>query len=277
MTSRERSRGRKWLGHKILRRRGTAFRVRPDSRAPDAQTKESPMQSGRWPGLLAGIICLTLGGLQSGCSLGTSLPSAADARQTRSDVARGNCEGITPQGCCSGTILIWCDQGELKEANCAGMVSCGWNPMTAGYDCGTDGTSDPQGQHPLKCGTSRIEDSMAGDSLLLDVLAGEGDCHSDFLCRESDGSSLTDVSPEIADSVGAEQTSQEEVAADQRCTPSCLSPLGVVLECGTDGCGGSCGAACSPLCGCRDRFERGTRTTTCSHPRSCLPCTTQYG
>ncbi len=172
------------------------------------------MLSRKWQGLLAGVVWLMLGGLQCGCSAGNGSSSAEDSRHAGGDVNRGNCETITAQGCCSGTILVWCDQGQLKEANCSDMAACGWNPMTAGYDCGTDGTADPTGQHPMACTAQRTVDALGGDSSLVDVLAIDGLCSADAQCPEADGANLPDGFDELFDTPGHDQTLHEDSTTD---------------------------------------------------------------
>ena len=62
------------------------------------------------------------------------------------------CGNITDVGCCDGTVLRYCDQGQLGQLDCASAPSCGWSAQDSWYDCGTSGGADPSGQAPKACG-----------------------------------------------------------------------------------------------------------------------------
>ena len=97
------------------------------------------------------------------------LPNVADG--SSSPEASG-CGPVGQQGCCAGSVLVWCDDGELRETNCAGMPSCGWNAATGGYDCGTDGGGDPTGSLPWACEgwTAPPLEDVVGDGYHEDLL-----------------------------------------------------------------------------------------------------------
>jgi hypothetical protein len=61
------------------------------------------------------------------------------------------CGGITYEGCCSGTTLKYCDNGQLMTMDCSGEPLCGWNSQGQYYDCSTGGGSDPSGVNPKNC------------------------------------------------------------------------------------------------------------------------------
>jgi len=61
------------------------------------------------------------------------------------------CGKVTPQGCCRGDMLDFCDNGKLRSADCKGKPKCGWNASQKKYACGTSGGSDPGGSFPKTC------------------------------------------------------------------------------------------------------------------------------
>jgi len=61
------------------------------------------------------------------------------------------CGGVTLIGCCQDNVAYWCDGGALNYYTCDGNPSCGWDPQWTYYFCGTDGGSDPQGEHLKEC------------------------------------------------------------------------------------------------------------------------------
>jgi len=128
------------------------------------------------------------------------------------------CNGITWEGCCDGDVIRYCEDGEIKSADCAEDPSCGWNAAESYYDCGTDGAADPEGVFPLDCAEvceGSCEEKVCGDD------GCGGDCGA---CPEG----------EVCTPEG------------QCCTPDCVEK-----NCGGDGCGGDCGA-CPPEEICED-------------------------
>jgi len=63
----------------------------------------------------------------------------------------GGCGNYTPEGCCEGTTLYWCDQGETQMMECSeGEVpSCGWDEGKSSYDCGQTEEGPPE--FPMSC------------------------------------------------------------------------------------------------------------------------------
>ena len=77
-------------------------------------------------------------------------------------VASGQCitdpcadGSVSYEGCCDGEVLKYCDGG-YKEIDCSENASCGWDPDGSYYNCGTDGSADPSGAHPLSCGPACV-------------------------------------------------------------------------------------------------------------------------
>ena len=68
------------------------------------------------------------------------------------------CHGIGYEGCCKGTVVYYCDGGQLGSQECAGsnLPACGWyggdtEGNDPGYYCTTTSGSDPSGIHPRTC------------------------------------------------------------------------------------------------------------------------------
>jgi hypothetical protein len=61
------------------------------------------------------------------------------------------CGAINFTGCCSGTTLTYCVGGKILTLDCNQHLHCGWNSTGHFYDCGTSGTPDPSGEHPMEC------------------------------------------------------------------------------------------------------------------------------
>ena len=81
----------------------------------------------------------------------------------------GGCGAMTQQGCCDGSSLWYCEAGKVKTINCGYNPKCGWDAKASVYDCGTGGTSDPAGKHPMPCaslvdGGVAATDAKAADS-----------------------------------------------------------------------------------------------------------------
>ena len=61
------------------------------------------------------------------------------------------CAGISYQGCCDDTILLFCEDGQLGSQDCVDAPFCGWDPAAGYYGCGTSGAGDPSGLYPQAC------------------------------------------------------------------------------------------------------------------------------
>jgi agmatine/peptidylarginine deiminase len=122
------------------------------------------------------------------------------------------CDGIGYEGCCDGTTLKYCDNGEIKGGGCGGQ-GCGWDGENGYYDCGGSG-ADPSGTFPISCDADTpCEPTCEGAACGSDGCGGScGACPDGSACNGSGQCAPT-------------------------CTPSCDG-----VACGSDGCGGSCGA-----------------------------------
>lgn len=117
------------------------------------------------------------------------------------------CGTVDEIGCCSGTVLEFCQNDEIVSYDCVDDPACGWNAGAGYYDCGTDGQEDPTGAHLLNCPCTPDCDGKE---------CGNDGCGGS--CGECPGKGS-------ACSV-----------TGQCCLPDCTGK-----ECGDDGCGVSCG------------------------------------
>ena len=85
------------------------------------------------------------GGSCGNCPNGTSCTGGKCVEQA------DECDGITYEGCCEGSTLKYCEDGELVVADCGGSPKCGWKAESKLYDCGTQGGSDPSGVFKKDC------------------------------------------------------------------------------------------------------------------------------
>jgi hypothetical protein len=61
------------------------------------------------------------------------------------------CGGLTYEGCCDGSTVVWCEGEQIKTYDCANEPSCGWSAADAYYWCNTAGDSDPSATFPKDC------------------------------------------------------------------------------------------------------------------------------
>ena len=61
------------------------------------------------------------------------------------------CNGITYEGCCDGSTVVWCENSTISTKDCADSPACGWSSGDGYYWCNTSGNSDPTGEFPKAC------------------------------------------------------------------------------------------------------------------------------
>ena len=166
----------------------------------------------------------------------------------------GNCGGVDSTGTCEGNTLKYCANGELKTFNCTdfGKV-CGYDsgnqwydciedpnactPSCGGKQCGSDGCGGSCGS----CG-SGTTCNASGQCVANDNCGGvdaAGTCDGETLKYCSNGELKTFYCPSYGKICGYDSSSQwyDCIEDPNACTPSCGGK-----ECGSDGCGGSCGS-----------------------------------
>jgi hypothetical protein len=180
------------------------------------------------------------------------------------------CDGIPYEGCCDGTMLVYCDGkdpekgliGNLNVGDCAAdNKTCGWVASNKWYDCGGKG-EDPEGKFALDCHAYDFPPGCAGKEC--------GDNGAGYSCGEC----LAGADCEADGKCGP-------------CTPLCQAQG---LECGDDGCAGSCGECgdsmvcdkgkcvagpCDPVANCQGKQcgDDGCGGTcgACEADKSCSP------
>ena len=174
------------------------------------------------------------------------------------------CLGVTWAGCCDGTTLHWCDNNAVQSLECEAS-GCGWNGEEGYYDCNQSAT-DPSGNNPKDCPGGaclpNCADKQCGDdgcggscgtcgaglSCQAGVCVGSSGCGDVTYAGYCDGDSLIWCENDKVNSADcsklegnfkcqfwAEGDGYYCIKQDE-CAPDCTA-----LECGDDGCGGSCG------------------------------------
>ena len=152
-------------------------------------------------------------------------------------VGGGGCEGIAYEGCCNGNVLVWCEDGQLKEQDCSWDPQCGWNFQLGFYDCDTQGGASPDEDLPKSCSGTCTPECVGKNC------GGDGCGGTCGLCPE-------------------DQTCQNGTCSGV-CTPSCLNK-----ECGNNGCGGSCGN-CPEGFACENHLCQGGNAKGCANVAMC--------
>jgi|GEM_PF-3284023 len=111
-------------------------------------------------------------GWNLGASCGTCPSGEACAQGT---CTSDPCFGVTFEGCCFGDYALWCQDGELQVADCAGDgSSCGWTGSETFYFCDGSG-SDPSGTWPIVCEIGEGDPSSGamvyGDLVISEIMA----------------------------------------------------------------------------------------------------------
>jgi V8-like Glu-specific endopeptidase len=190
------------------------------------------------------------GGTTTDCGNGTC-DSGESPTSCPQDCATGDCGGVTFQGCCVGQLLKWCEEGQLKQADCADKPSCGWNANGSFYDCGTDGAGDPSGNNPIICG-AEPPDPVCGD--------GTCDAGETATCPQDCGARNPDpVCGNGTCEIGEDSSTCPQDCAGRTPDPVCGNGTCEIGESSTS-CPGDCGGVTPASCGdgvCSDGEESG--------------------
>jgi len=184
------------------------------------------------------------------------------------------CGDVTYEGCCEGDLLKYCEGNQINQQMC-NPGTCGWDSSNQFYSCGTGGGSDPSGQHPKDCDGGCTPD-CAGKECGSDGCGGScGTCAGDEICSQTglcvpddecgdvtyagycDGNTLVwceDGKLYSADCAlygdyvcqWVPENEGSYCVYQPPCEPDCGGK-----ECGSDGCGGSCGSCAAGLT-CQD-------------------------
>ena len=155
------------------------------------------------------------------------------------------CGGITYDGCCDGSLLVYCEDGDLAVGDC-GADGCGWLPDSNWYDCGGTG-GDPKGEMPWDChdysyppGCEGKECGDNGGGYSCGQCTTPGDVCLAGVCGPCDPVANCQGKECGDDGCGGQCGACDENSICEEglciCTPQCEGK-----ECGDDGCGTSCG------------------------------------
>ena len=90
------------------------------------------------------------------------------------------CEGYTWEGCCSGSTVLYCQNGVIKEQNCE-SGECGWSESGGYYNCNGGGAGPAE--FPMECAPV-CQPSCDGMSCGPDGCGGScGACDSGENCQ----------------------------------------------------------------------------------------------
>ncbi|GEM_PF-4225605 len=132
------------------------------------------------------------------------------------DVTAKPCPGVAETGCCSGSLLRWCEQGVVMEFDCLDLgqdalfsqyTHCGHNLVTGRADCVK--VADPS---PPKCEETPVEpdkdvsggDVADGGQELLDDLAEDVNVAEDGVGELSQGDADSDLEADVPRDVGSD-------------------------------------------------------------------------
>ena len=158
-----------------------------------------------------------------------------------------DCGSIGYRGCCDGTYLKFCDNGELTTYTC-GSQGCGWQAGAGYYNCGQSG-QDPTGEFPLACDDTGCTPDCAGKACGVDGCGGTcGQCGGGETCTaagQCEGGCVPDCAGKVCGSDGCSGScggcaAGETCNASGQCVADCV-PSCEGAECGPDGCDGMCG------------------------------------
>ncbi len=211
-------------------------------------------------------------------------PAEAAAQCSAGVPVAESCGAVPFAGCCLDFgVALFCENGVLCGVDCGGNPApadtvCGWRPGYGIYDCGGGG-GDPSGLFSISCegllpeivsggggsagcGDVAFSGCCAGDAVRWceDATVYEIDCRGNpeaqnQVCGWRAAEGLYDCGGVGADPSG--HNPRDCAVSPVVCTPACGG-----VECGPDGCGGSCGQ-----CEAGWTCESGR----CRSPNACVP------
>ncbi|MBM4370871.1 MAG: hypothetical protein FJ098_04410 [Deltaproteobacteria bacterium] len=144
------------------------------------------------------------------------------------------CGDITYEGLCDGTVLFWCEDGELQEKDCgkSGLL-CLYDEENGDYRC-KEGTCSCTGR---VCGDDGCGGSC-GECKGGEVCSADGTCVPEGTCLpDCEGRACgSDGCDGSCGECGDGETCDDGACVEAACVPDCTG-----RECGDDGCGGDCG------------------------------------
>lgn len=95
-----------------------------------------------------------------------------DYKSCPADCIEKGCQFDAPDGCCDGTTVKYCLDGQQLQVSCTPHPECGWHYSEEQYVCGTYGETDPSGIRPKSC--SEYSPFTCGDGLCQNHESSEG-------------------------------------------------------------------------------------------------------
>jgi len=83
--------------------------------------------------------------------LACAVPVNALAECSEGTTLGYGCGSYTTSGCCSGDVVLWCENNWACRLSCLSEPTCGWNAAISRYDCGTSGDPAPNNDPPMDC------------------------------------------------------------------------------------------------------------------------------
>ncbi|MEW5847850.1 MAG: M23 family metallopeptidase [Myxococcota bacterium] len=113
---------------------GTTLRWCQDETVQQIDCADSGQVCG-WQDDTVGYNCLD----SASSSSSSSSTGGASTSSSSSGGVVDNCNGVTFEGECNGTLLRWCENNQLNEYECAtDGLSCGYDDAIPGYNCISD-------------------------------------------------------------------------------------------------------------------------------------------
>lgn len=240
-------------------------------------------------------------GLNCSGNTGTSSCCTPSSSAGCGDTSVESCVCAIDDYCCDTWFGEWdafCVDIAANDCGaCAGgggpPIFCGWLTEEGFYDCKTESSSDPTGQHPATCGGGCVK-QCGGKQCGPDGCGGIcGQCGANQVCNASGQCAATcatqcagkSCGPDGCGGVCGQCLSTETCSAAGQCVGSCTPQCGSKV-CGPDGCGGVCGQCtssqtctaagqcvgnCTPQCAGKDCGDDGCGGTcgTCLGTASC--------
>ena len=149
------------------------------------------------------------------------------------------CGEITFEGVCDGEVVFWCEEGELKQKDCAASgLECLWDEESGDHDC-LEGECSCVGR---VCGDDGCGGSC-GECKTTEKCTPEGECVDEDTC-------VPDCGDRECGSDGCDGSCGDcdlgETCDDGDCVAVACVPNCGTRTCGDDGCGGNCGECVGP-------------------------------
>jgi hypothetical protein len=191
------------------------------------------------------------------------------------------CGGYDFEGACEGTALVWCEDDAVLSVDCAAKgLACAWVGGELGFACVPE-VECPESCAGALCGAEGCPDACAAcpgemickAGLCLDAAddpcagIGAGGVCQGTSAVACEGGALESTDCAALGMVCADSDKAGGAVCVATCIPDCLG-----RACGSDGCGGSCGACGAPMtcdegqCACPEGVAQSPFAGACADP-----------